>query len=131
MPEENIKSVVVDASFILAYLLPDEQFPADEILKQFKSGKLKFISVKLLPFEVLNSLKSALKSKRINHRQAKILINRFFKLGINLIKVDFAAVFGLAVKHSLTVYDAGYLWLAKNKKVKLQTLDKQLKKIAG
>ena len=49
----------------------------------------------------------------------------------NVILSKFEEVFELAEKKNLTIYDAGYLWLARNKKVKLQTLDKQLKKIAA
>ena len=59
------------------------------------------------------------------------LSRKFFELEIELLPVEFAEVFKLAEKKNLTVYDAGYLWLAKNKKIKLQTLDKQLKKIAS
>ena len=131
MPGGSINRTVVDASFILAYLLPDEIFPADKVIKQFKAGELEFISTFLLPFEVLNSLKSALRSKRINNNQTKILIKRFFELEIELLPVDFYAVFRLAEKKNLTIYDAGYLWLAKNKKVRLQTLDRQFKKTAA
>ncbi|MBU2052084.1 type II toxin-antitoxin system VapC family toxin [Patescibacteria group bacterium] len=131
MPGESINCIVVDASFILAYLLPDEIFPADKIIKQFKAGELEFISTFLLPFEVLNSLKSAYRQKRVSRIQTRILLKRFFDLEIVLLPVEFEAVFKLAEKKNLTLYDAGYLWLAKNKRVKLQTLDKYLKKISS
>ena len=50
---------------------------------------------------------------------------------IELLPVEFIEVFKLAEKKNLTIYDAGYLWLAKSRKVKLQTLDKQLQKTAS
>lgn len=109
-------------------MLPDEICPADNIFKQLKTGKVKFISTYLLPFEVLNSLKCALKQKRISVDQTKILSRRFLELEIELLPVEFESVFNLANKKNLTVYDAGYLWLAKSKKTKLQTFDEQLKK---
>lgn len=61
----------------------------------------------------------------------EILSRRFLEMEIELLPVEFGEVFKLAIKENLTVYDAAYLWLAKSKKVKLQTLDKQLKKIAA
>ena len=123
--------MAVDASFILAYLLPDEVFSADTLIKRFKAGQTAFISTQLLPFEVLNSLKCALKQKRIIAFQVGVLSRRFLEMEIELLPVEFIEVFKLAEKKNLTIYDAGYLWLAKSRKVKLQTLDKQLKKIAA
>ena len=123
--------MAVDASFILAYLLPDEVFSADSLIRQFKSGKTVFISTQLLPFEVLNSLKCALKQKRITVFQVEVLSRRFLDMEVELLPVEFIEVFKLAEKKNLTIYDAGYLWLAKSRKVKLQTLDKQLQKTAS
>lgn len=131
MPGESIKTAAVDASFILAYLLPDEKTPDKEIFARHNAGEIQFISTYLLPFEVLNSLKFCFKQKRLSQFLAKGLMEKFFDLEIELLPVEFADVFKLAEKKNLTVYDASYLWLAKNKKVKLQTLDKQLKKIAA
>jgi len=131
MPGESIKTVAVDASFILAYLLPDEKTPDEKLFAQHNDGEIQSISTYLLPFEVLNSLKCAFKQKRISKFLANGLSRKFFELEIELLPVEFAEVFKLAEKKNLTVYDAGYLWLAKNKKIKLQTLDKQLKKIAS
>lgn len=131
MTGESIKTAAVDASFILAYLLPDEKIPDKEIFIQHNAGKIQFISVYLLPFEVLNSLKCAVKQKRLSKFLANGLMEKFFDLDIDLLPVEFEEVFKLAIKENLTVYDSAYLWLAKNKKVKLQTLDKQLKKIGG
>ena len=72
-----------------------------------------------------------MKQKRISKNQAKVLTGRFLELEIEFFPVKFDEVFRLAEKKNLTVYDAGYLWLAKSKKVKLQTLDQQLKKFAA
>lgn len=127
----SIKTAAVDASFILAYLLPDEKTPDEKIFAGHNAGEIQFISVYLLPFEVLNSLKCAVRQKRLSKFLAKGMMERFFDLEIELLPVEFGEVFELAEKKNLTVYDASYLWMARNKKVKLQTLDKQLKKIAG
>lgn len=105
--------------------------PEEKIFVQHNAGKIQFISTYLLPFEVLNSLKFALKQKRIVKFLAEGLSRKFFELEIELLPVKFEEVFRLAEKKNLTVYDAGYLWLAKSKKVKLKTLDKQLEKFAA
>ncbi|MDZ4209542.1 MAG: type II toxin-antitoxin system VapC family toxin [Candidatus Curtissbacteria bacterium] len=131
MPAENIKPVVVDASFILAFLLPDETLFTEAIFDQLEKGEIQFFSIKLLPFEVLNSIKVAIKRKRLNINLANRLVKKFFALKIELLSVNYQESFSLAIKENLTVYDAGYLWLAKNKRVKLQTLDKYLKKIGS
>ena len=130
MPAENTKSIVVDASFILAFLLPDEAFFAEAVFDQLEKGEIQFFSTQLLPFEVLNSIKVAIKRKRLAINLANRLVRKFFELKIELLPVNYQESFSLAIKENLTVYDAGYLWLAKSKKVKLQTLDQQLKKFA-
>ena len=115
----------------MAYLLPDEKTPDEKIFADHNSGKTQFISTYLLPFEVFNSLRFAVKQKRISKFLAKGLMEKFLDLEIELLPVDFTAVFKLAEKGNLTIYDAGYLWLAKSKKVKLATLDRLLKKFAA
>ncbi|KKS80662.1 MAG: PilT protein domain protein [Candidatus Beckwithbacteria bacterium GW2011_GWA2_43_10] len=131
MPAENTKSIVVDASFILAFLLPDETFPAEALFDELEKEEIQFFSIPLLPFEVLNSIKIAIRRKRLKVNLANRLVKKFFELKIELLPINYHESFLLAVKNDLTVYDAGYLWLAKNKKVKLQTLDKQLGKIVS
>jgi len=131
MPAENIKSIVVDASFILAFLLPDETFFAESVFDQLEKSEIQFFSTPLLPFEVLNSIKIAIKRKRLKINLANRLVKKFFELKIELLPVNYQESFALAIKNDLTVYDAGYLWLAISKKIKLQTLDKQLRKFAA
>ncbi|MCG2691400.1 type II toxin-antitoxin system VapC family toxin [Microgenomates group bacterium] len=116
MPAENTKSIIVDASFILAFLLPDEAFSAEAVFDQLEKGEIQFFSIPLLPFEVLNSIKVAVKRKRLTINLANRLVKKFFELKIELLPVNYKESFSLAIKKDLTVYDAGYLWLAKNQK---------------
>lgn len=51
-------------------------------------------------------------------------------LPIELRDVDFPEVVDLANCHSLTAYDASYLWLARNLGIELVTLDEKLEKAA-
>ena len=76
----NTNKFVVDASFALAFLLPDERteemkqnFFASQIkniFQQFINGEISLIAPYLLTFEVLNSLKLAVIRKRISARTA-------------------------------------------------------------
>lgn len=121
------KQRVVDASFVLAYLLPDERAQAvDRAFGDYQGGAVDFISCTLLPFEVLNGLRSAVVQKRLEETRARRLSNAFLSLGIELVPVDYHQVVRLALKLNITVYDAGYVWLARHKRIPLLTLDASL-----
>lgn len=125
------KKYIVDASFILSFLLPDEDHTeVDQVFNQYGVGDVNFLSTHLLPFEVLNGLKLAVVRKRINTKYAKERMKEFFNYNIKLVSVDFFKVFDLAQKHNLTVYDASYLYLSRVQKTQLLTADKALQKLA-
>lgn len=127
----NTKKYIVDASFVLSFLLPDERHEfIDQIFNQYKAGIIGLWSTLLLPFEVVNGLKLAVIRERINTKYAKERMKEFFDYGIHIIPVDFLAVFDLAQKHNLTVYDATYYYLAKQEKTQLLTKDEALQKLA-
>lgn len=126
----SIKKYTVDASFVLSFLLPDENHQGvDHFFNQYKTGIIELLSTPLLPFEVVNGLKLAVIRKRIDERYAKSRIREFFNYQIKLRGVDFFEVFELAKKHNLTVYDACYLYNAKDNKTQLLTQDEALQKL--
>lgn len=130
MPEENIKIFVIDASFMLAFLLPDERIEqVEEVFKQYSQGKVNLIASKILPFEVINSLKYAI-PKRINPQSAKLLIEDFLKYKIEFEEIDFQDVLDLSLNKNLSIYDASYLHLAQANNLLLLTLDKKLKNLS-
>lgn len=125
------KKYIVDASFILSFLLPDEDHQGVDLLfNQYQLGTIEFLSTPILPFEVVNGLKLAVVRKRINARYANKRMTEFFNYQIKLKGVDFFEVFETARKHNLTVYDACYFWLAGNNKSQLLTWDKDLQKLS-
>ncbi len=125
---ESIKRYIVDASFILSYLLPDEEKDATTraLFEQFKKGTVIFLAPELLPFEVCNSIKVAIIRHRITSLQAKKLIKVFLEYGISFESINFLKTFLLAEEHNLSLYDASYLALAKTKRASLLTADKRL-----
>ena len=130
MAEDISGEIVVDASFILAFLLPDERVEqADEIFDLYEDGKIDFISSVLLPFEILNGLRNSILRKRITKQQAADLAKEFFKIKISLVEIDFKQTFSLSLKENLSVYDASYVWLARLRRIPLLTLDSRLKRL--
>ena len=127
MGEDINGEVVVDASFILAFLLPDEGVePVDEIFDLYEAGKITLHSTKLLPFEVLNGLRNSMLRRRITKFVASGLLSEFFRLKITFEEIEYEKMFLLSLKADLSVYDASYVFLARSKSVPLLTLDKKL-----
>ena len=119
---------VVDSSYILSVLLPDEKrLPAAKNnLKLITSEKNKIISSPLLEFEVGNGIRSALLRKRIKSNSPSILIKNFNLLPIKIEKIDNERVLSISITNNLSFYDATYLFLAKSRSAVLLTLDEKL-----
>ena len=67
--------VVIDASAILSYILPDEP-TSNKVLHTFKKyakDKVSFLAPTLLNYEVGNAIKSAVKQNRLDKLSAKEL----------------------------------------------------------
>ena len=121
---------VVDTSFVLAYLLPDEGGRVvKEMFSKFEENKINFISPYLLTFEIMNGLQAATMQKRQSVNAAEHLLDSFLNMGILFEKVNEREVFRFAVSKGITAYNASYVWLAKSKKLDLLTLDEKLKDI--
>ncbi len=119
---------VIDTSFVLAYLLPDEkERNVEEMFSKFEENKIILISPYLLAYETINALRSAVVQKRQNPKAAELLLEAFLNIGILFEKVDEKEVLRLALKNGISAYDAAYVWLAKSRKLKLLTLDEKLK----
>lgn len=127
MEEKAKQTKVIDASFMLGYLLPDErQEKIQKEINKYKAGTLQLISVSLFPYEVINGVYAAVLSKRLSLSLARDLINDFLSLPINYEQIDLAVAFNLASRYKISVYDASYLFLAKSKQFSLLTLDRKL-----
>jgi predicted nucleic acid-binding protein len=122
-----MQKFVVDASFVLGFLLPDERkSQVDSVFIDYKEGKISLISSLLLEFEVGNGLKSAYLSKRLSKNEVKKNIRLFSEYGIKEIGIDLEKTVELALKYNLSFYDAGYVYIAKKEKANLLSFDKRL-----
>lgn len=122
---------VVDSSYILSYLLPDENIPdVEAVFTRYETGEIDFLGTKMLPFEVFNGLCNALRSKRISKKLVKELGERFLKLNIKQLEVDYLPVSDLAINKNLSFYDASYLYISNKRRIPLLTFDGALQKLA-
>lgn len=123
---------VVDASFLLAFLLPDENIPeVEETMKEFIEKELNLVSCFLLPFEIFNCLKTAIKRRRISSKLALRIAKNFLNFDIPLVNINLVDTLVLAQKHDLSFYDGSYVFLARSGGIPLLTLDERLKKLDG
>jgi len=131
--EENIKPVfVIDASFVLAFLLRDGNCQqTDIIFKKYRDNKLSLFAPGLLYYEVINGLRSACLSKRIDQKQSNELLTLFLSLDIKTPVVNWDETLLESFAKKVSCYDASYLVLAQNLDAKLLTFDKQLMKEAS
>lgn len=125
----NTKTYIIDASFILAFLLPDEDVETvNRIFERYAQGKINFISSPLLAFEVINSLKEATR-KRIEENKALDLVREFLKMKIEYGIIDFEDLLKISLKNNISAYDASYLYLAQKENEELLSLDEKLKSL--
>lgn len=84
----------------------------------------------IFTWEVVNVLSIAIRRKRLSYQDAEDILEDLADLDIVCEATEAgrvrAEVFGLSQRHALSVYDAGYLELARRLNAPLATLDRQL-----
>jgi predicted nucleic acid-binding protein len=124
------ETAVVDANFVLSYLLPDEKSEEiDRVFSRLDKDELNLIGPPILDYEVINGLRTAAVRSRINHDQARQLAVRYLKFGIAIINVPIEKTLQTSLKHHLSAYDASYLVLAQTLDCPLLTRDEALAKL--
>ncbi len=125
-----MQKFVVDASFVLGFLLPDERRNfVDSVFIDYKEGKITLVSSPLLKFEVGNGLRSAYLSKRLTKSEVKENITLYQGFDIKETGVDLVKTAEISLKHNLSFYDAAYVCVAKKEKAKILSLDKKLQNL--
>jgi len=125
---ESTKRVVVDASVILAKLLPDEKqsLKVKKLFASFGKKEVDFVAPPLLKLEITNALRSAVNQKRLNQLVADKLLAAFLELPVIYQEVDYREVLKIALERNFSAYDAAYVFLAKKRKIPLVSLDQKL-----
>lgn len=114
---------VVDASALCALLFGEPE--AGMVASSLAGSAL--VAPALLPFEVANTC--LMKQRRHPGSGGQLLagFELFHRMPIELVAVDLTAAIYLAEDTRLTVYDASYLWLARQLEAELVTLDRRLR----
>lgn len=121
---------IIDSSYLLTYLFPDENNTLVDItMKDHREHSIQLLSTTLLPFEVMNGLRSGFLRHRLRQSDVHKAQKVFQLLTIDLVEPDGATILEIALKHSISCYDAAYIALAREKNAKLLTFDKNLQKI--
>ena len=124
---------VLDASVVLAWLLPDEKnAAADRIIRRVAEDRV--LAPSLLLLEVGNALLQAQRRGRIAAAIRQELIGSFTTLPILLEPISADSMLragGIAADHALSLYDGCYLELAVARGCSLATFGEGLAKASG
>lgn len=125
-----MKSLVIDGSAALGFLLQDERSThSEKILREMEKGAPNYVPSHWW-LETANALLAAERSKRISFPALTEVFNVLRALPVltddETEQHSTLATVSLAREYGLTVYDAAYLELALRRKSSLATFDKQL-----
>lgn len=122
--------IVIDASAFAAYCLKEEGW--EETHRALKGGA---ITIELALKETGNATLMALRSKRISETHAKTAFQVMMKLAGTVIELHpqtdlLPAAYELAMKRSITLYDALYIALAQKLGARLLSRDRMQLSVA-
>jgi predicted nucleic acid-binding protein len=118
---------VVDASMVCAWIIEDEAtVTTDAHLAAV--GQAHAVAPSLLIYEVANALLSAHRRGRLSEVDYLRTLAMVKRLPVEIVSrpQDVLADSTLALTHGLSIYDASYLSLARDRGFKLMTLDARL-----
>lgn len=123
--------IVLDASAMNAFLLPDENGPTKE---QFEAAlQIGVIAPAYFPIEVTSGLLKAARKGRLKgelRQQTIALAGEWLEAVDASFLPPVSHVIFLAEQHGLSAYDAGYLWLTIDRGGLLLTDDGPLQRVA-
>jgi len=122
-----MKTIVVDASLLLKFLLDDTPKVIEyvsKLLRDAQKQKISLISTPLLSLEIGNGLRYSLKDRQL----ADDVFEKFLKLPIDIIPLSPAQVqksLRMAYECNASVYNASYHILAISRNSEFATSDKK------
>ena len=128
-------NIVVDCSFIMSSILPDEnEDKIENIFYGIAKNQYKVYVPSIFYLECTNVLLSSLNSKRIAQDSFEEYTELLSLLPITLDKFcttpeSLYSIGNLAKKYNLTSYDASYLDVAMRMEASVATLDRELVKV--
>lgn len=122
-------TLVIDASVVLAYLLPDEHSPAAERLLASLGPRPARVPT-LWEYEVVSGLRAAERSGRIAPGDVDLALQAVAQLPVRGERPSFDLALQLSRRHELSTYDAAYLAVAKRNALALASWDARLARAA-
>jgi predicted nucleic acid-binding protein len=126
-------NLVIDCSFIMTSILPDElQLKVDEVYNQISNNVFNVYVPSVFYLECNNVLLSSLKKQRINNSDYEEYLQILNHLPVTIDKFcstseSLYSIGRIATAYNLTSYDSAYLELALRLEAKIATLDKELR----
>ena len=123
-------SVVIDSSYALACMMPDEKRP--QTMEQVLGSVL--LAPFIWPIEIASAMRNGVRRRRLARSQALDLTALVAGLGAKIVAPwhDTAARYlELSLSHDLTPYDAIYIDLCLGERCTLATCDGELAKAAA
>lgn len=114
--------IVVDTSVIIAVITNEAH--KTRLIEITKNVEL--IAPPSLHWEIGNAFSAMLRRGRITLQQAKSALNAYRKIPLKLHEVPLEAVLELSNKYNLYAYDGYFLLCARNLRIPLLSLDKQM-----
>ena len=122
---------VLDASVATAWCFKDEATSYTDGILRALSGMAEAIAPQLWAYEIRNSVLMGTRRARTTKADAADFITSLADFRIRLVDPpSYDAVFVLAERYALTVYDAAYLDLAMRQALPLASLDRRLVRAA-
>lgn len=128
------KSILIDASVVAKWLLPDEEdLMADSIKRDFAKRIIAISVPAFIFYEINNLLKSAVLRRRINAKDAISLYGDFldFEFTVYWSRQLLKAALEKALEFNISSYDASYVVLAEYLQIPFYTTDAKLVKKAS
>jgi len=131
MEDDTKQFLTLDASVVLASLLPNEKYAqlSRVLLEQAAIKPVQIIVPSLLDLEVTNAIRSAVLSKRINAKSGTETLKVYWDIPLKrmeLNRVDVERSLTISIRYSCSVYDAIYVALAQRQNCRFYTLDTML-----
>jgi predicted nucleic acid-binding protein len=123
---------VLDASAAATWFFEDEFDEASATLAARLATEGAFAPA-IWPLEMLNIFTSAVRRQRIDSKTATAFGKKVMRLEVDIEPTEGKPVekaLGIALRHSLSLYDATYVELAHRRRVPLATRDGRLKEVA-
>lgn len=123
------KTIIIDASVVAKWLLPDENnLIADIIKKAFANREIAVAIPSLIFYEINNLLKSAVLSKRISAKDSVDFYESFLNLNFTILwsKELLKNTLQKALDLNISSYDASYVALAEYLNIPFYTADEKL-----